>query len=148
MVSIKNILSFFDTGYLKKSLLLLLTLALLPFFDLLLVLYLSELLGTYLILATIAATALLGSVLSYMVLRKFTVIIKNRVKEDTLPEKEFLSFAAAIPGSLFLILPGFIMTILGLLLFLPGFREKAGWWFLKATGIQIKEVYGYLKLYE
>lgn len=56
MVNIKWILRFFDLDFIRKNLLIILLFALIPFSEILVILYLGEKLGKFLVLAATAAT--------------------------------------------------------------------------------------------
>ena len=148
MFNIKVLLNFFDLNFIKKNMLIMLFFALIPFGEILFLLYIGETLGQYLVFAIAAATGLIGFFFSYDVVQRIIRRIKAKIKKDKYPEQEFLGLAGAILGSSLLITPGFATDIIGLLIFIPGFRRAAGQIIVRVLEIQLKELYEYLKLYD
>ena len=148
MVNIKLFLRFFDLDFIRKNLLTILLFALIPFGEILLILYMGEKLGKYLILAATAATGLFGFFLCYLSIKKIINRIRTQVRRDEFPGQDFLGLAGSVLGSVFLITPGFLTDALGILMFFPVVRNSIGALIVSKMEIQLKELYEYLKLYE
>ena len=148
MLDIKILLRFFDIGFVKKHLLTLLLLALIPFGEILLLFFLEEFVGRYFILASTATTGFLGFFLTYGVVQRHIHKIKNRIFEGIYPVKGFIRLAGSLMGSLFLIIPGFATDVVGLFFFLPLFRDALGALVVRGLEIETKDLYEYLKLYD
>ncbi len=148
MFNIKTLLRFFDFSFVKKNLLLVLLFALIPFGELLFILYVGEQLGRYLVFAMAVSTGLIGYFMSLNLIRKMIKGIRSKIKKDIYPGGELLGLAGAVFASLMVITPGFITDIFGLLIFVPGIRRAVGSIIVFRFEIQLKELYEYLKLYE
>lgn len=148
MFNLKVLLKFFDTGHIHNNLLLILLVSLIPFGEILLIFYVGEILGIYLVLATAAATGLLGFIVVSIFIGTLIKKIKSKIKKDEFPGREFYSLAGMFLCSICLIAPGFISDIAGLMLFFPFIRNCCGSQIVKKTEIPTKELYEYLKLYE
>ncbi len=148
MVYGKILLQMFDFRYLLKNLLLLLLLALLPFGDMVLLLFLGELVGRYLVFAAAIATGLLGFFLGLFFIQRQLKKVRTSVKKGVDPQRVFSSLAGVILGSLFLLFPGFITDTIGLIMLLPLFREIIGKVIIRRLGVPVKEINEFLKLYD
>ena len=148
MVYGKILLQMFDFRYLLKNLLLLLLLALLPFGDMVLLLFLGELVGRYLVFAAAIATGLLGFFLGLFFIKRQLKKVRTSVKKGVDPQRVFSSLAGVILGSLFLLFPGFITDTIGLIMLLPLFREIIGKVIIRRLGVPVKEINEFLKLYD
>lgn len=148
MTNIRLFLRFFDLDFVRKNLLYILFFALIPFGEILFILYLGEKLGKYLVLAGTAATGLIGFFLYYGSVKRLIGRIRIRVARDEFPGDDFLGLAGSVLGSVLLITPGFFTDIMGLLLFLPIIRNAIGKILIRKQEIQLKELYEYLKLYD
>ncbi|MBI9103559.1 MAG: FxsA family protein [Spirochaetales bacterium] len=148
MFNIKVLLNFFDLNFIKKNLLLFLLFALVPFGELLFILYVGEHFGRYLVFALAVTTGLVGFFLSYNLIQGVIIRIKRKIKNDEYPGQDFLGLAGAVVAAILLISPGFLTDIVGILLFIPGIRNGVGKLVVSRMEIQLKELYEYLKLYE
>jgi len=109
-------------------------------------LYLSGMVGKYLLLAIATATALFGVLL---ILRGFFTItsgIRAKVLEGIYPIDEFASLAGLFLAGLFLVFPGFLTDFLGILFLFPALRLSIGRRLVRNMEHRLKEVYEYLKM--
>jgi len=131
-----------------KIFFLILLFSLLPLSEILILIYLSELIGRYLVLSIASATGLLGLFISFFKVRSFLAVVKDKIREGYYPGAEFISLAGTFAGSIFLLTPGFITDFLGILLFFTFFQRIAGKIIVKKMESRLKELYEYFKLYE
>ena len=146
MVEIRTLLKIFDPASLMKGMLLLLLYSIVPIGELVLILYLGQLWGNYLILAITAITGLFGFFLSVRKVRSITESIKKRVADGSYPGEEFVRLAGALVGSLLLITPGFVTDIVGFLLLFSFPQVWVGRSITRKMEDKLKELYEYLKL--
>ncbi|HUX22027.1 MAG TPA: FxsA family protein, partial [Spirochaetia bacterium] len=138
----------FDRGFLLRSLLTLLLISLLPIADIALLFYLSTLLGAFLTIAIVLGAGLFGVFITYREMRRTLVPIRRKVNEGYYPETEFANLAGTIICSILLATPGLIGDLIGLILFVPVLRRKAGRALTRRLEGRMKEIYEYLKLYD
>jgi len=144
----KIVLQLFDFRFLLKHLLLLLFLALLPFGDMVLLLFLGEMEGRYLVLAAAIATGFLGFFLALFLIQGQIRKVRATVRQGADPYRGFSILAGVFVGSLFLLFPGFITDAVGLIILLPLFREMVGRRAIRRLGVPVKELNEFLKLYD
>ncbi|HEC62209.1 MAG TPA: FxsA family protein [bacterium] len=148
MLSIKLLLRFFDKTFVTRLLMLALLYSLVPLAEIFLLIYLGDLLGTYLILALTASTGLIGLLIALNSFQRNLKILKQKIKDGQYPGEEFVTLTGVIAGGLLLLTPGFITDFLGFLLFVPAVRNGLGRLFIQKTQTSMKELYEYLKLYD
>lgn len=146
MVDIKVLVRLFDITFTGKGLFLLLFYSLLPLGEIALLLYLSEFLGLYLILALTAFFSLVGFVLAFGRVKSIIRRVQRKVTESEYPAQEFVQMAGILVGALFLITPGFVTDFIGLLLLFTFPQHLVGRAITNKLGYKLKEVYEYLKL--
>lgn len=144
----KILIKFVDRGFILKVLYLLLLFSALPIGEIALLLYLKDLLGTYLLLSAVAVTSLAGVGLAFVQIRAILADIRAQINDGSYPAAGFVALAGAFAGSVLLIAPGFVSDFLGLLLMLPSFRLMIGRAVTAGMKDRLKELYEYLKLYD
>jgi UPF0716 protein FxsA len=110
--------------------------------------YLSDLVGAYLILAIAAMTGLVGVLIALGQVRSVLARIKEKIRAGEYPGREFIGLGGILVGSVFLLTPGFITDFFGFLLLIPPIREGLGRLVVKRLDKRLKEVYEYLRLYD
>ena len=148
MLSMKILMRFVDRGFVFKTLYLILLVSAVPIGEIALLLYLESFVGTYLLLALVAATGLIGILVAFRQIRSILAAIRKRTDSGEYPEEEFVDLAGALLGSVLLVTPGFVSDVFGLLLILPFLRRLAGRLVTVRMRDRLKEVYEYLKLYD
>ena len=148
MFDLSFIMHLFQKEFILKLLLLALLYSIIPLSETFLLLHLGGLFGNYLILALAATTGLIGLFIAFSEVSSIIGSIKIKLKEGVYPGKEFISLAGVLTGALLLLTPGFITDTLGLLLFIPFFRNGVGKFITSKMENSLKEIYEYLKLYE
>jgi UPF0716 protein FxsA len=148
MLGPKTVLGLLDRDAVLRLLLFLLLYSVVPLAEILLLIYLGGLMGSYLVLAVAASTGFVGVFVAYGELRSNIARLRRSVAEGRLPTTEFVNVAGILVGALFLLSPGFITDCLGLLLFLPPVRRRIGLLLIRRLRINVKELYEYLHLYD
>jgi UPF0716 protein FxsA len=148
MFELNTLIRLFDRGFLLRSLYFLLLFALVPVAEIALLIYLSRLFGVFLVLAVLLATGLFGMVASFGEMKRSLVRLKARVREGSYPDSEFRNLAGTIIASLFLVTPGFLSDLAGLVLFFPAVRRRVGHAVTLRMESKMKEIYEYLKMYD
>ena len=142
------LMKFLERQFIVRLLLLMLLYSLLPLSEIVLILYMGGVIGKYLTLACAATTGLFGALMAVTQFKKELASLKTKIKDGVYPGREFMSIAGILVGGLLLLTPGFITDMLGLLLFVPVFRNMIGGFITRRMEKRLKEVYEYLKLYE
>jgi UPF0716 protein FxsA len=148
MFNLNFIMHLFQKEFILKLLLLALLYSIVPLSETFLLLHLGSFFGNYLILAIAATTGLIGLFIAFGEVGSIIKSIKVNLKEGLYPGKEFISLAGVLTGALLLLTPGFITDSLGLLLFIPFFRNSVGRFITSKMENSLKKIYEYLKLYE
>lgn len=148
MFTIRFIIRFFTRSFVLKSLFVLLLFSLIPIGELVLLFYLNTFWEKYFILALVASTGLIGVFFIFSKAVSVLADIHFQVKEGYYPQKDFDSFAGLFISGIFLIFPGFITDVFGLLFLLPALRVPIGKIITNRIPDKLKELYEYLKLYD
>jgi UPF0716 protein FxsA len=138
----------FDTGYILKLFLTIMLVSLLPFADLWGVLYIDEYVPRYLLLAGIAGTALLGLIITFVLIRRLLAVMQGRIRDGYYPGTDFFHLVGLLISGILLLTPGVIGDALGLILLVPTFRAAVARLLFRRLEDRFKELYEYLKLYE
>lgn len=139
---------FFDRDFVVRVLFLALLYALLPLAEIVLILFVADVMGKYLTLALAAATGLLGVLVATRQLRGLLETARAKIREGVYPGPEFADIAGIMVGSLLLVTPGFITDAMGLVMFVPAVRKSVGGLITHRFERRLTEVYEYLRLYD
>ncbi len=148
MFEIRTLIRFFDTGYILKFLIIVMSISILPIAEVYLYILLSGILSSYIMIASLTGSSLVGLILSYGIIKSRLKRIKSLINKDKYPESDFYKLAGVFLGSILIITPGFIGDLLGLLLFIPGISRKTGYLLTRPMEEKVKALYEYIKLYE
>ena len=121
--------------------------SLLPIAEVYIYILLSGIISSYLMIAALTSSSLIGLILSYGFIKLRLKEIKREINEDRYPEKEFYRLAGIFLASILIITPGFIGDITGLFILLPGISRKTGYILTRPIEDKMKELYEYMKLY-
>jgi UPF0716 protein FxsA len=148
MTEYRLLFRFLDRDFLFKLIFILLLYSLVPLSEIFLFIYLSQLIGQYLILALAAVVGLFGVLVAA---RQITIILKKlkeKIRKGEYPGQEFIELAGILIGSVFLLTPGFITDFFGFLLLIPPVRKGLGRLIVRRMEGRLKELYEYLRLYD
>jgi UPF0716 protein FxsA len=148
MLSMKALMRFLDRGFLMRMLLLVMLYSLVPFGECYLLLVLGEYLSTYLLLALVAGTALLGMLGMIRPVAGALQAVHTSIDEGYYPEEPFALLAGTLMAGVLLVTPGFVTDALGMLMFVPFVRRAVGGIITSRMRSRLKELYEYIKLYE
>lgn len=148
MFEIRTLIRFFDTGFILKFLILVMLISILPIAEVYLYILLSCRISTYLIIAALTGSSLLGLIISYSLIKSRLKKIKTAINEGEYPEKDFYKLAGLFLAGILLITPGFIGDLIGISFLLPGISKNIGFTIARPMEGKIKELYEYIKLYE
>ena len=146
MLSIKGLINFIDRRFLLKTLYLALLYSLVPFGEIALLLYLKTYFGSYLLLAVVLATGLLGICIAWRQIVLALQSMRHQVDEGRYPEDGFAELAGSLFTGLLLVTPGFVTDVLGLLLIVAIIRRGVGRLITSKLEVRLKELYEYMKL--
>lgn len=140
------LLTFLDRGYLFKIILVLLLCSLVPLAEIFLYIALGNLIGNYLTLALAAVAGVPGALLALGQVQRTWVKLREKIRTEEYPGREFTDLAGVLAGGLLLVTPGFITDLFGYCLMIPIFREALGRAIVKKLGRSFRDVYEYLRL--
>lgn len=125
----------------------LLFISLIVVFDFFALFVFGNLISVYLYLAIISILSLLG--VSFLIkLIKNTIITINKKHDDgEFPQKEFNDISTMFFASIFIVFPGIITSIFGLILLFPVIRQIIGKYLTIKFGIDWNAVYEYKEIY-
>ena len=148
MTELRLLFRFLDKDFLFRLMFVLLLYSIVPIADIILFLWLGQLIGQWLILAIAAVVGLLGMLFAMREVRVTLARLRARIRRHEYPGIEFVDLAGILVGSVLLLTPGFITDTMWFLLFVPALRDRFGRWVLAKTRTDLKELYEYLKLEE
>ena len=148
MFEIRTLIRFFDTGFILKFLILVMLISILPIAEVYLYIFLSCRISTYLLIAALTGSSLVGLIISYSLIKSRLKNIKSVINEGGYPERDFYKLSGLFLAGILLITPGFIGDLLGISILLPGLSQKIGYIITRPIEGKIKELYEYIKLYE
>ena len=146
MFSTKGLMRIIDRGFLLKALYLALLYSLVPAGEIAFVLYLKAFYGSYLLIAVLLLTGLIGVAVTWRLVSSSLRALRSRVASGSYPGEEFALLAGSLVTGLFLVTPGFITDALGLLFLLPVIRRSAGKVITVKLEERLRELYEYMKL--
>lgn len=148
MFSNKILVQIFDKDFILKILLWALLLSLIPLGEVVLLIYLTRHLGSFLVPALAGSISFLGFFICYQELKSAGMLVMAKVTEGRYPEKEFAMFAGSFVCAMLFISIGFITDLLAIFLLFPSLRAAVGRLFTERSRNRLKELYEYLKLYQ
>jgi UPF0716 protein FxsA len=139
---------FLEADFVVRLLLSLLLVALLPLAEIVLILFVGDLIGRYLTLAIVASIGLLGALTASRRLRSLLEAARARIRAGDYPAAELDDIAGVLIAGLLLVAPGLITDAMGLLAFVPPVRRAVGRRVTRRLRRRLTEVYEYLRLYD
>lgn len=148
MVSERLFLGFFDAGFMKGKLLLLILVGIVLLGEILLIIWVGGVIGIYLSIACTATIGLLGVMAVGRVLGRNTAVLKEEISRAGYREKGFAKMVSLSLSAICFILPGFVTDLIGVLLLMPVVELLLGRWLLRVLRIPTNELYEYMKLHD
>ena len=139
---------FLEPAFVVRLLFSLLLVSLLPLAEIVLILFVGDLVGRYLSLAIVAAASLLGALVAARRLRVLLQAARARIRRGDYPAAELVDIAGVLAAGVLLVTPGLVTDALGLLVFVPAVRRAAGRAITRRLQRRLSEVYEYLRLYD
>ena len=146
MLSIQFLINILKETQAVRILYFFLFASLLQVFDLFLSIFLTHILGEYLLMTTICTVSLMGMFFSVMRIKYLTRQIHDISHQRVFPERYFFQTAGVYSGALFIAMPGFISGLLGLFLLTPTLSLYAGKFLSTRTDTDWHTVYEYMRL--
>ncbi len=147
-MQIRMILRNLKFDSVEKFLTLLLSLSLILLGDLFLIVFFAVVGNVYVILSIVCFLTFLSFIIARFVLKKSLENLTAGLNSGAVPNEEFAIFFGELLGSVFFIVPGFISFIIGAFLLYRNFAKKIGSKLIVYLGINVTELYEYIKLYE
>jgi UPF0716 protein FxsA len=131
-----------------KMIFLFLLYTIVPLLEVILIVWLGDFFGVYLILGLASAIGLFGAAVTLLSINWTINSLRRKIREGIYPGREFVNIAGIIIRGILLITPGFVTGFLGFLLFLPFLRTSVGRFITRKLDPTFKEIYEYMKLEE
>ncbi|MFP4180089.1 MAG: FxsA family protein [Spirochaetaceae bacterium] len=148
MLETRSLLHLFDPGYILKLFFTVMLISLVPLADLWGVLYIDEYIPRYILLAGITSTALLGLGITFYLIKRLIHSMRRQIRDGYYPGTSFFHLIGLLIAGFFLITPGVIGDVVGILLLIPAVRIAVVRPAARKMDTRFKELYEYLKLYE
>ncbi len=139
---------FLDADFVVRLLMTLLLVSLLPLAEIVLILFVGDLIGRYLTLAIVASIGLLGALAAARRLRGLLEAARARIRAGDYPAAELADVAGVLVACLLLVAPGLITDAVGLVVLVPAVRRAVGRLVTRRMQRRLTEVYEYLRLYD
>jgi UPF0716 protein FxsA len=148
MVETGLLLRIFERDFVVKLLFGVLLCSLLILADGFVLYLLARLFGVLLVLAAEATLSLVATFVVIDAARRLLERMRTQIREGVYPLKLFRATVGCLAGGILLIVPGFLSSAVGLLLFVPGMRYLTGTLLTSNLGTELPKVYEFLKLSE
>lgn len=146
MTEMRLLFRFLDKDFLFRLIFVLLLYSVVPIAEIILFMWLGELVGKWLIIAIAAVLGLFGMLIALREVRVTLERLRARIRRHEYPGSEFVDLAGILVGSVLLLTPGFITDFVGFLLMIPFFRKVLGRAVTRRMDRSLHEVYEYLQL--
>lgn len=146
MLSIQYILSLFKETKALQIVYFFMATSVLQVIDLFTTIFLANLFGEYLILAVLCLFSLVGLFFAVARIKKLTELINKDCTDGNFPESRFYELTGMFLASLLVFLPGFISSLLGLIIMLMPLSKNIGSYLSKKTSTDWHTVYEYMKI--
>jgi UPF0716 protein FxsA len=122
----------------RRVVLLLLLFIVLPLAELFVILKVGDAIGAVPTILLLAADSVLGAMLLRSQGRRVWARFRDAVERGDMPHREVMDGVLVIFGAAFLITPGFITDIIGVLLLLPPTRAGVRAWLIRRLGKRVE----------
>ena len=146
MTEMRLLFRFLDKDFLFRLIFILLLYSIVPIAEIILFMWLGDLVGQWLIIAAAAVLGLFGMLIALREVRVTLARLRARIRRHEYPGSEFVDLAGILAGSILLLTPGFITDFVGFLLLIPFFRRFLGRVVTRRMDRSLHEVYEYLQL--
>jgi UPF0716 protein FxsA len=146
MTEMRLLFRFLDKDFLFRLIFILLLYSIVPIAEIILFMWLGDLVGQWLIVAVAAMLGLFGMLIALREVRVTLARLRARIRRHEYPGAEFIDLAGILVGSVLLLTPGFITDFVGFLLMIPFLRRFLGRAVTRRMDRSLHEVYEYLQL--
>ncbi|MGA2763544.1 MAG: FxsA family protein [Spirochaetia bacterium] len=141
-------LRFIEKDYLFKLIFALALYAIVPFVEILFVIYLGYLIGNWLVVVLAVLAGLPGVLIAQSQLQEILPRLRGKIRGGQYPGAEMVDLLGILVAGVFLVTPGFITDVLGYLLLVPVLRTVLARALAKKLDRGMKELSNYLRLRE
>lgn len=146
MLNLKILIKIFQPAFVKRLLSFLLTLAIVPLADCILIIRSADLLGEYLFIALLALLSLAGFVFSFKTLERAVLAINRNLETNVFSEEAYSLLPGGFLAAYLLIMPGIVSTLVGIILSCPPLRRRTGRALSRFLRIDWKEIHEYMNI--
>jgi UPF0716 protein FxsA len=126
MTDTRPMLKLLDRDYLFKLILFLLAYALVPIGEIVLFIYLGNLIGNYLTFALAAVAGIGGALAALSQAQRLRERLNAKIRLGADPGAEFVDGAGILVSAVLLVTPGFVTDVIGYVLLIPAVRSAVG----------------------
>jgi len=137
-----------EKDYLFKLILALALFALVPFVEILFVIYLGYLIGNWLVVVLAVLAGLPGVLVGHAQLEDIRDRIRARIRAGAFPGSELSDLLCVLVAGALLLTPGFLTDILGYLLLVPLVRSAVARMLARKLDRGLHDIYEYFRLRE
>jgi UPF0716 protein FxsA len=145
MTDTRLLLRFLDRDYLFKLILFLLAYSLVPIAEIILFIFLGNLIGNYLTLALAAVAGTGGGFVALSQGQRIRERLIEKIRHGRDPSQELADGAGILVSAVLLVTPGFITDACGYALLFPAIRAAVGRLIVKKMGKTFSDIHDYLK---
>lgn len=148
MREMRLFLRFIEKDYLFKLIFALAVYALVPFAEILFVIYLGYLIGNWLVVVLAVLAGLPGVLIAQSQLQEILPRLRGKIRGGQYPGAEMADLLGILVAGVFLVTPGFITDVLGYLLLVPVLRTVLARALAKKLDRGMRDFSNYLRLRE
>jgi UPF0716 protein FxsA len=146
LIYVRRLLGYRDRDFLFRTILILLGFSLVPLAEIMLFVFLGQVIGIYLVLIIAVIAGLAGGFAILSQARRMEARLQEVIRAGAWPGRELVDCAGYLAAAVLLITPGFITDVAGLLLLVPPLRRKAGKLLAAKLAAGFSELYDRLEL--
>jgi UPF0716 protein FxsA len=126
--------------YFFRLILVLLVYALVPVGEILLFVFIGDLIGNYLVMLAAGVAGLAGSLLAYSQARAAIAALRGKIATGGDPGRELADLAGVVVAGVLLITPGFVTDAMGYVLLIPSVRQSLGRAIARRLSLPLRQV--------
>jgi UPF0716 protein FxsA len=148
MRELRLFVRFIGRDFLFKLIFALLVYSLVPLAEIIFFIYLSNLIGKWLILVVAAVAGLPGVLIAHNQLQGILGRVRAKMSSRQYLGSEVVQLLALLAGGILLVTPGFLTDVLGYLLMVPSLRNFFGRALIRKMKRERRDFFDYLRLGE
>jgi len=148
MRELRLFLQFIEKDFLFKLIFALLVYSLVPLAEIVFFVFLSTLIGNWLVLVLAALVGLPGVLVAQSQTQDALGRLRRKIHDQQYPGPEFADLLGILLSMVFLVTPGFLTDVLGYLLLVPFLRDRLSVVLVRKMDKGLKDFSDFLRLHE